>query len=142
MKAFAKFLYWSRWVRKFLSIKSSWWSKKKNITRAIEHQQDSLKGKWQSSGAREHTLEYHSNFSWLHSKTIAREMSYRQRKIRQTQGIKKAKLTFELGWGKYCQLKHMETSLHKINWKWRRTETKPWHCWRQINFRKDLFKIY
>ena len=37
------------------------------------------------------------NFNWLHSKTIAREMSYRQRKIRQTQGIKKAKLTFELG---------------------------------------------
>ena len=59
---------------------------------AIEHQQDSLKDKWGSSGAREHTLKYHSNFNWLHSKTIAREMSYRQRKIRQAQGIKKAKL--------------------------------------------------
>ena len=34
--------------------------KKKILSRAIEHQQDSLKRKWKTSGATEHTVECHS----------------------------------------------------------------------------------
>ena len=30
---------------------------KKSLSRAIEHQQDSLKGKWENSGATEHILK-------------------------------------------------------------------------------------
>ena len=38
-------------------------TKKKVITRTIEHQQDSFNGKWESSGATEHCLECHSLLS-------------------------------------------------------------------------------
>ena len=34
-------------------------TKKKVMTRTIEHQQDSIKGKWESSGATEHCLKCH-----------------------------------------------------------------------------------
>ena len=52
----------------------------KVLSRTVEHQQHSLKGKRESSGATEHTLECHSNFKWLDPKTIARETNYRRRK--------------------------------------------------------------
>ena len=45
-------------------------TKKKVITRTIEHQQDSIKGKWESSGATEHCLKCHGQFNWLHPKTF------------------------------------------------------------------------
>ena len=51
-------------------------TKKKILTRTIEHQQDSFKGKWDNSGATEHTLTCHGQFNWIHSKTIAREKDY------------------------------------------------------------------
>ena len=38
-------------------------TKKKAITRSIEHQQDSIKGKWESSVATEHCLECHGQFN-------------------------------------------------------------------------------
>ena len=45
-------------------------SKKKVLTRCIEHQQDSIKGNWESSGATEHTKEYHGQFNWICSRKI------------------------------------------------------------------------
>ena len=34
----------------------------------IEHQQDCIKGKWESSGATKHCLKCHGQFNWLTSK--------------------------------------------------------------------------
>ena len=39
-------------------------TKKKIISRSIEHQQESIKGNWSSSGATEHTKECHGHFDW------------------------------------------------------------------------------
>ena len=61
------------------------------MTRTIEHQQDSTKGKWESSGATEHCLKYNSQFNWLHRKTLLREARYKSRKIRASLGIKRSK---------------------------------------------------
>ena len=46
-------------------------SKKKELTRCIEHQQDSIKGNWESSGATEDTRECHGQFNWIHPRTIS-----------------------------------------------------------------------
>ena len=51
------------------------------ITRTIEHQKDSIKGKWESSGATELCLEWHGQFNWLYPKTLSREARYKSRKI-------------------------------------------------------------
>ena len=67
-------------------------TKKKILSRVIEHQQHSLKRIWESSGATEHTLECHGNFKWFYSKTIARETNCRQIKIRETLETIKATL--------------------------------------------------
>ena len=56
-------------------------TKKKVITRTIEHQQDSIKGMWESSGATEHCLECLGQFNWLHPKTLSWEPRYKGRKI-------------------------------------------------------------
>ena len=64
-------------------------TKKKILTRTIEHQQDSFKGKWDNSGATEHSLTYHGQFNWMRPKTISRENYYRKRKIREALEIKK-----------------------------------------------------
>ena len=66
-------------------------TKKKILTRTIEHQQDSFKGKWDISGATEHSLTCRRQFNWIQPKTIARENDYRRRKIREALEIKKAK---------------------------------------------------
>ena len=66
-------------------------TKKKILTMTIEHQQDSFKGKWNNSGATEHSLTCHRQLNWIHPKTIARENDYRKRKIREALEIKKAK---------------------------------------------------
>ena len=65
-------------------------TKKKILTRTIEHQQDSFKGKWDNSGATEHSLTCHRQFNWIHAKTIARENGYGRRKIQEALEIKKA----------------------------------------------------
>ena len=54
------------------------------ITRTIEHQQDSIKGNWESSGATVHCLECHGQFNWLHPKTLSREVRNKSRKIRES----------------------------------------------------------
>ena len=66
-------------------------TKKNILPRTIEHQQNSFNGKWDNSGATEHTLTCHGQFNWIHPKTIAREKDYRKRKIREALEIKQAK---------------------------------------------------
>ena len=66
-------------------------SKKKVITRTIEHQQDSFKGTWESSGPTEHCLECHGQFSWINPKFLSTEQQYHRRKTRGPLEIKKAK---------------------------------------------------
>ena len=66
-------------------------TKQKKLTRTIEHQQDCFKGKWDNSGATEHSLTYHGQFNWIHPKAIARENDHRKRKTRKALKIKKAK---------------------------------------------------
>ena len=51
-------------------------TKKKVITRTIEHQQDSFNRKWESSGATEHCLECHGQFNWIKPKTLSTEQHY------------------------------------------------------------------
>ena len=66
-------------------------TKKKILTRTIEHQQDSFKGKWDNSGATEHSLTCQGHFNWIQPKTIATENDYRRIKIQEALEIKKAK---------------------------------------------------
>ena len=66
-------------------------TKKRVITRTIEHQQDSFKGTWESSGATEHCLECHRQFDWINPKTLSTEQQYHRWKIRDSLEIKKAK---------------------------------------------------
>ena len=59
-------------------------TKKKVMTRTIEHQQDSIRRKWENLGATEHCLKCHGQFNWLHPKTLSRKARYKSRKIRVT----------------------------------------------------------
>ena len=70
-------------------------SKKRVLTRCIEHQQDSMSGKWESSGATEHTKECHGQFDWLHPKTVRISPYMYERKIRETLEINKLKTVNE-----------------------------------------------
>ena len=56
-------------------------AKKKLISRSIEHQQDTIKGSWSSSGATEHTKECHGHFDWLHPKTLSMKNRYYDRQL-------------------------------------------------------------
>ena len=61
------------------------------ITRLIEHQQDSIKGKWESSHATEHCLEFHGQFNWLHPKRLSGQARHKSRKIRESLEIIRSK---------------------------------------------------
>ena len=61
------------------------------IAKKSEHQQDSIKGKWEGSGAVEHSLKCHGQFNWLHPKTLSREARYKNKKIRKSLEIKRSK---------------------------------------------------
>ena len=61
------------------------------MTRTIEHQNDSFNGKWESSGATEHSLKFHGQFCWVNPKTLSTEQQYHRRKIRESLENKKAK---------------------------------------------------
>ena len=63
-------------------------TKKKFITRTIEHQQDSFNGKWESSDATEHCLESHGQLNWINPKTLSTEQQYHRRKTRESLEIK------------------------------------------------------
>ena len=56
-------------------------TKKKIISRSIEHQQESIKGNWSSSGATERTKKCRGHFGWLHPKTISMKNRYYDRKV-------------------------------------------------------------
>ena len=58
-------------------------TKRKVITRTIEHQQDSFNEKWESSGETEYFLESHGQFNWINPKTLSIEKQYHRRKIRE-----------------------------------------------------------
>ena len=69
-------------------------TKKRVITRTIEHQQDSFNGKWGRLGGTEHFLECHGQFNWIKPKTLSTEQQYSSitdKKIRESLEIKKAK---------------------------------------------------
>ena len=66
-------------------------SKKRVLTRCIEHQQDSMSGIWKSSGAKEHTKECHGQFDWLHLKTVRISPYMYERKIHEALEINKLK---------------------------------------------------
>ena len=72
-------------------------SKKRVLTRCIEHQQDSMSGKWESSGTTEHTKECHGQFDCLHSKTVRISPYIYERKIREVLEINKLKTINEKG---------------------------------------------
>ena len=56
--------------------------------RTIQHQQDSINVKWESSGAIEYRLKCHGQFNLLHPKTLSREARYKIRKIMESLEIK------------------------------------------------------
>ena len=66
-------------------------TKKKILTRTIEHPQDSFKGKWDNSMATKHFLTCHRQFNWIHPKTLARQNNDKKRKIWEVSEIKNAK---------------------------------------------------
>ena len=43
-----------------------------------------MAGKWEASGATEHSKDGHGRFNWLHPKTLAKLSNIRERKIRQS----------------------------------------------------------
>ena len=59
-------------------------TKKRIPTRSIEHQEDSMTGKWEASGATEHSKDCHGWFNWLHPKTLAKLSNIHKRKIRES----------------------------------------------------------
>ena len=58
--------------------------KKRVLTRSIEHQEDSMAGKWDASGATEHSKDCHRRFNWLHPKTLAKLSNIHEHKIRKS----------------------------------------------------------
>ena len=56
-------------------------TKERIISKSIEHQKESIKGNWSSSGATEHTKECHGHFDWLHPKTLGMRNRYYDREV-------------------------------------------------------------
>ena len=54
-----------------------------NILAIIEHQQDSIKGNWDSSRANEQIKECHGQFNWIHPRAIAITLNMYKRKVRE-----------------------------------------------------------
>ena len=59
-------------------------TKKRVLTRSIEHQEDIMTGKWEVSGTTEHSKDCHGRFNWLHPKTLAKLSIIHKRKIRES----------------------------------------------------------
>ena len=49
-----------------------------------EHQQESIKGNWSSSGPTEHTKECHDHFDWLHTNILSMKNRYYESKVRES----------------------------------------------------------
>ena len=54
-----------------------------------------MSGKWESSGATEHTKECHAQFDWLHLKTVRMSPYMYERKIREALEINNLKTIHE-----------------------------------------------
>ena len=54
------------------------------LTRSIEHEEDSMSGKWEASGATKHSKDCHGRFIWLHPLTLAKLFNIHKRKIRES----------------------------------------------------------
>ena len=52
------------------------------LIRSIEHQEDSMVGKWEASG--EHSKDCHERFNWLDPKTLAKLSNIHEGKIRES----------------------------------------------------------
>ena len=65
------------------------------MTRCIEHQQDSIKGNWESSGVTKHTKEHYGQFNWIHARTIAVMPHMYKRKLREALEINRLKTLSE-----------------------------------------------
>ena len=61
------------------------------MTRTIEHQQDTIMGKWESSCVTEHSLQRHGQFNCLKPNTLSRGARYKSRKIRESLETKRSK---------------------------------------------------
>ena len=72
-----KILTWSTALHSSCQLRYLGKRKNEILSRAIQHQEDNLKEKWESSGATEHTLD--GNFNWLHAKISVRE-TYNRKK--------------------------------------------------------------
>ena len=66
-------------------------SKKKILTRCTEHQSDSIKGNWESSGTTEHTKECYGQFNGIHPRTIAIMSNTYKKKVREALEINRLK---------------------------------------------------
>ena len=72
-----------------LRIKLSLWGKyigeikKRVLTGSFEHQEGSMKGKWEALGATEHSKYCNGQFNWLQPKIIAKLPNIQERKIRE-----------------------------------------------------------
>ena len=62
-------------------------TKKCVLTRSIEHQEDSMAGKWETSGASQHSKNCHGQFNWLHPKAFAKLSNIHKREIKKSLDI-------------------------------------------------------
>ena len=69
--------------------------RKKALTHCIEHQQDSIKGNWESSCATDHTKECNGQFNWIHPRKIAVMLNMFKRKVREALEISRLKILNE-----------------------------------------------
>ena len=79
--------YTRMWLNMYVRQSSCSWgsvyngeTKKKIVSRSIEHQQESIKGNWSSYGATKHTKKCHGHFDGLHPKTFSMKNSHYDRK--------------------------------------------------------------
>ena len=56
--------------------------KQKNACSLDQLNTKKMAGKWEASGATEHSKECHGRFNWLHPKTLAKLLNIHKRKIR------------------------------------------------------------
>ena len=61
------------------------------MTRCIEHQQDSIKGNYESSGATEYTKECNGQFNWIQPRTIVAMSNMYKRKVREALELNRLK---------------------------------------------------
>ena len=89
-------------------------SKKRVHTQCIEHQQDSMSVKWESSGATEHTKECYGQFDCLHPKTVRISAYMYERKIHGALEINKLKTINEKDNGNYVTTNSWKPLFMKI----------------------------